>query len=88
MQQTFQRVRVLDVPRHPGIARLQEGLHLVEQSQFDERLVRAGMQCTFVADDACVVRIRQLVERVLLQRFGRTCRRRNHRQPASGQVAQ
>ncbi|APF41182.1 hypothetical protein BHE16_09450 [Neomicrococcus aestuarii] len=89
VQEPFQVVCVLDVPRHPGVARLQQRLHLIEERGLDQWLVRARMQGSLVADDARVVRVgEQLVERVLPQRLRRALRRRHRRQPTGGEVTQ
>lgn len=50
VQQAFQVVSVLHVPRPPRVARLQQRLHLIKLHGFGQRFMRAGMQRALVAD--------------------------------------
>ena len=58
VQQTFQVMGVLNVPCCVRVARLQQRLHLIEQSGLNDGLVRARVKRALVAGHPCVVRIR------------------------------
>nr|WP_260279437.1 hypothetical protein [Propionibacterium freudenreichii] len=57
VKESLQVVGVLDVAGHPRRPRPQQRLHPVEEGRFHDGVVRAGMQGTFVADHARVVRV-------------------------------
>ena len=89
MQQTFQVMGVLNVPCCVRVARLQQRLHLIEQSGLNDGLVRAGVKRALVADHPGVVRVRQhAVEGILPQRLRRTLWRRHRHQASRREVAE
>nr|WP_237268250.1 hypothetical protein [Tessaracoccus flavescens] len=89
VQQPFQVVGVLDVSGCVRVARLQQRLHLIEQSGLHDGLVRARVKCSLVADDSGIVRVRQHpVEGILPQRLRRTLWRRHRHQASRREVAE